>query len=290
MDWIQNILDFLQLLAITTLYQMISLLGLLFVVGLILYFLARFTRNVFASVSARKLDVFITGWIGTPVHELSHAVFCLVFGHRITDIKLFRPNAHDGSLGYVTHTYNSKNFYQRVGNLFIGAGPVILGALIIYGLMYLLLPNSASIMKASNGLQIAHVRELGIYWQSILLTGQTMLEQLFSPENFTQISFWIFLYISASIASHMELSPADLKSMMKGLMALKLLLLLVNTIALLINQDISTYIFKAGSYFGMLFGIYLYAILISLLNFMVSFLALSLYSWLRFRRFVNPFQ
>ena len=102
MEWIHKILDFLHLLAITTLYQLLSLLGLLFVVGLILYFLARFTRNAFAAASARKLDVFVTGWIGTPVHELSHALFCLVFGHRITDIKLFRPNSSDGSLGYVT--------------------------------------------------------------------------------------------------------------------------------------------------------------------------------------------
>ncbi len=292
MEWIYKILDFLHLLAITTLYQLVSLLGLLFVVGFILYLLARFTRNTFAGVSARKLDVFVTGWIGTPVHELSHAIFCLIFGHRITDIRLFQPNSSDGSLGYVKHTYNSKNFYHRIGNLFIGAGPVILGALAIYGLIHLLLPNAASlaIIKASNGLQIAHVKDLGIHWQSILGAAQAMLEQLFSSNNFSQVSFWIFLYISASIASHMELSPADLKGMLKGLLSLILLLLFANTIALLLQKDISAYVFIAGSYFGLFFGIYLYAILISLINFLVSFLLLSTYSRIRYRRFVNPFQ
>ena len=292
MEWIHKILDFLHLLAITTLYQLLSLLGLLFVVGLILYFLARFTRNAFAAASARKLDVFVTGWICTPVHELSHALFCLVFGHRITDIKLFRPNSSDGSLGYVKHTYNSKNIYHRIGNLFIGAGPVILGALALYGLIHLLLPNTASlgIIKTANGLQVTHVKDLGMHWQSILSTAQTMLEQLFRAENFSQVSFWIFLYISASIASHMELSPADLKGMMKGLLSLTLLLLVLNTIALLMKQDIRTYIFIAGSYFGLFFGIYLYATLISLLNFTASFVLLSAYSWIRFHRFINPFQ
>lgn len=264
----------------------------MFVVGLILYLLARFTRNAFAAASARKMDIFITGWIGTPIHELSHAFFCLIFGHRITDIKLFRPNSNDSSLGYVQHTYNSKNIYHRIGNLFIGAGPVILGALVLYGLMHLLLPDSASpgIIKTANGLQVAHVKDLGMHWQTILATAQTMLEQLFRTENFSQLTFWIFLYISASVASHMELSPADLKGMMKGLLSLILLLLIVNTIALLMKQDISAYIFIAGSYFGLFFGIYLYAILISLLNFLASFLLLSSYSWIRHRRFINPFQ
>ena len=99
-------------------------------------------RLFYSSIGNKsKVLCYATGFIGTPIHELSHALMCLIFGHKITEIKLFQINSADGVLGYVKHSYNPKNIYQRVGNFFIGTAPVIIGFLILTGLFDLLLPD-----------------------------------------------------------------------------------------------------------------------------------------------------
>lgn len=95
---------------------------------------------------------YATGFIGTPVHEASHALMCLIFGHKIVEIKFFQPNSSDGTLGYVRHSYNPKNIYQKVGCLFIGIAPVLVGALILAGLLYLLLPELFGAVSSGGGL------------------------------------------------------------------------------------------------------------------------------------------
>ena len=40
-------------------------------------------------------SVLWTGWLGTPIHELSHAFMCRVFQHRIDEIALFEPDHAD---------------------------------------------------------------------------------------------------------------------------------------------------------------------------------------------------
>ena len=71
--------------------------------------------------------VLATSIIGTPIHELGHAVMCVLFGHRITAMSLWQPFSNDGNLGYVTHAYRRKNLYHILGNLFIGVGPIFSG-------------------------------------------------------------------------------------------------------------------------------------------------------------------
>ena len=81
---------------------------------------------------------------GVAVHELSHAFFCIVFRHKITKLVLFSPE-EDGTLGYVNHTYNSRSYYQRIGNFFIGTGPIWGGIFILFFFSKILSQNPTTV-------------------------------------------------------------------------------------------------------------------------------------------------
>lgn len=73
----------------------------------------------------------ITGLIGTPVHELSHAIGCFVFGMRVTGIAFYRPDPASGTLGYVNFVYNPSRVTHKIGLLCVGISPVIAGVCVI---------------------------------------------------------------------------------------------------------------------------------------------------------------
>ena len=98
---IDSILEFIGNVVVLTLSQLVWLLGVIFVFGLLLYLFARFTRTAYVKSAGAKFDIIFTGWIGTPIHELGHAAFCVLFRHKITEMKLYNPNPTDNTLGYV---------------------------------------------------------------------------------------------------------------------------------------------------------------------------------------------
>ncbi len=76
-------------------------------------------------------SVLVTGWLGTPIHELSHAAMCLLFRHRIDEIQLFDPDVREGRLGYVRHSYRKGNWFEEAGNVLIGTAPLIGGSVVL---------------------------------------------------------------------------------------------------------------------------------------------------------------
>lgn len=79
------------------------------------------------------------GCVGIFIHECSHAVMALIFGHNIVEFKpLILPRnvaRNDGALGYVRQTWNANSTYQNMGNLFIGTAPIWGCTLAIYWLL-----------------------------------------------------------------------------------------------------------------------------------------------------------
>ncbi|HUW05302.1 MAG TPA: hypothetical protein VMW01_03480 [Williamwhitmania sp.] len=307
MGELNSLLDFLKAVALVTASQLIWILGVLFVFGLILYLLARFTRTTYAKTAGPKLDIGITGWLGTPVHELGHALFCLIFRHRIVDIKLYSPNSTDGTIGYVNHSYDRSSTYQRIGNFFIGVGPIIVSAIVIYASLYYLVPNAREVLsgidaqsKVMAGAAHGHFASI---MESLKVTTMVTLKSLFNPANFSSYLFWIFLYISMCVASHMELSPPDIKGALSGLISLVIFFLLFNLAIMLLEVfgishyfghwwsyvKLETYGGFINKYVGMFAALFIFAGIISAINLVVSYVVLNSYTLIKGRGMVNPF-
>ncbi len=306
MEQLNSFLEFIKAVFMVTFSQLIWLLGILFVFGLLLYAFARFTRVTYVKTAGRKLDIFLTGWIGTPVHEMGHAIFCVLFGHQILEMRLYAPNSDDGTIGYVYHAYNPNSVYQRIGKFFIGVGPVIFGATVIYALLYFLVPNRDEIFDHIHAQSQALIDNgvgnfsstLTMLWSTVKIT----LTNLFSTDNFGSYKFWIFLYVAVCVASHMELSPPDIKGAAGGLITLVIFLLLLNFAILGLEAlgfskmfgslwaliKIESYASFINQWLAIMSALFVFALIISGLNFILSYILLLVYNLLRGKGFVNP--
>jgi len=307
MSNLNDLFHFLKSLTLLTFGQLAGIFGILFVFGLILYFLALSTRRVYTKSAGSFLDTIITGWIGTPVHETGHAIFCIIFFHRIEKISLFNPSPEEGTLGYVVHSYNKRNIWQRIGNFFIGVGPIVFGAVVLYLLAYFLLPEMKDVFsEISHHAGIINSMEFSNWQaglQSLAASVKITLGALTGPDNFSHWQFWLFIYLSLSIASHMELSPSDLKSALLGFLNLALVIFLLNLlIAILELAGLGKLLWESWRYLrfetyagsivrltGIATALFIYAAIISALNFVLSWLILSVYTLIRYKRVINPF-
>lgn len=241
--------------------QIVGVFGIFFVFGLILSKLQEWTHGVYRAGVGWK-GILLTAWIGTPIHELGHVFFAKLFRHRIVSISLFKPNERTGGLGHVNHSYNEKNVYQKIGNFFIGAAPLIWGGIALGLLLYFCVPNGRDIFAAT---QIAPV--------SVTVVGQSIwniLQLLFSPENFHHWYFFAFLYVSFCVASHMAPSKEDRRGMWRGFFWLVCLVIIGNMLALLFKTDITRHILLVNRHLHTVVALCVYATLISFVHFMAA--------------------
>ena len=209
--------------------QVMSTAGVIFLFGWIIALLRRGFCNVAYRSGPRIL--LLTGIIGTPIHELSHALMCLIFGHKIEEIKLFDPEAEDGALGYVSHTYEKKNIYHQIGNFFIGVAPVLVGGLVVILLLAILLPEAFGVISAN----IAELTEPGLYPISDLFAFLwTSTTEIFSEKSLSDWPGVLFIILALMISTHMEMSGSDIKSGLRGLGFILVILWILNGLLYLI--------------------------------------------------------
>jgi hypothetical protein len=272
-----GILIFLKECSFAVYHQLAGILGVFFFFGLLLFLLSRLARWAFVNIGGRNIDVYFTGWLGTPVHELGHAFFCIIFAHKITAISLLEPSDKDGALGYVYHSWNKKSIYQNIGNFFIGAGPVIFGSIILFGAMYFLLPNSQQTVHTILGydaskLSTSHIHESV---SDVLLYAFSLLRSIFTPANFATYQFWIFVYIALCISSHMGLSLPDIKGMWMGFIFVLLISFILNAAAMVLKIDLNNYTQAINHKTAILTGILIFATLLSCINCGMTILLLA---------------
>ena len=217
--------------------------------------------------SGAKAICYVTGVFGVPVHELSHALFCVLFGHKIVEIKWFQIG-DDGTLGYVIHTYNKKNPYQRIGNFFIGIAPILGISAVLYLIALWLIP--ATIGSVTQGIGAIGGQKgfgglLGVYFSTI---GRFFI----GAGNYR---WWLFLLVGSAFALHMNLSSADVKGALSGLAFVLIALLIVDVILRVIGGKSALYgamrVMLVG---GVFIAIFLtLALVVNLFMLLLSFLA-----------------
>lgn len=181
--------------AVLTGSQMIAVLAEPLLLAFALHFIAALLQNRGMHLLGDKNFMFLTA-PGTVLHELSHAVFCILFGHRVLSITLFKPGV-DGIVGSVEHSYNPRNPWHQIGNFFIGIGPVIGGSA---ALLWIL-------------------QQCGIH---------EFTWDVAKALPYREWWFYLLLYGAFCAGSHVTLSPADLRASLGGFIAITLFWLLAN--------------------------------------------------------------
>jgi hypothetical protein len=284
-----SVLLFIRDLLLATFGQLASLFAGVVVFGLIINFLSQFTFKSLEKAFGSG-GVYFLAWLGTPIHELGHALFCLIFFHKIVEIKLFSPDPVNGTLGYVKHTWNKKNPWQVLGNFFIGVGPVILGSAVLFGVFYLLIPGSSNVwgdvMVQSNALDS---RTVGSYFQVWSGSSLALLKLIFTPENLVNWRFWVFLYLAVCVSSNIRLSWADFKHTLSGLGCVILPFLLLNLVGMLAGSGGEALFPVTAASLGGVYSVLILALVMALVGFVIIYLISGLYYRLRYRTTLKPF-
>jgi hypothetical protein len=284
------VLLFIKDLLVTTFGQMAPLLTGVFIFGLLIHFISLITFRSIERAFGHG-GTYIVAWLGTPVHELGHALFCVIFMHKIVEIKFFKPDPLNGTLGYVSHQWNRSNPWQVLGNLFIGIGPVILGSAVLFAIFYFLIPDS-SLAWVSTSAEVGAIDNSCLmvgYLEVIRASAFTMVKLIFTVPNLVAWRFWVFIYLAICVASNIRLSLSDIKGSLSGLGCLVLLFLLINFLGLVIGIGTEGLFPFSASVLGIVYSVLILALIMSLIGFLLTYLVSASYVGIRRRNILNPF-
>lgn len=253
-------MELLKDLIITTVLEIVYFIGSIVIVGFILgFFRTKSIKNFYGAIGRKS--IYITGFIGVPIHELSHALAAVIFKHKISKIKLFQPNNEDGTLGYVKHTYNPLSIYQQIGNFFIGIAPILGGIFSIGILMYFLIPNIYNEFRLT---MLSSINEMNLI--NLISTFKELIKLIFTLNNFINIRFIVFLFLAICISSHISLSKADIKGASKGIFSIFFIFMILNLLGITRYISLSMII----SYNMFIINILFIAIIFSLITYVIS--------------------
>ena len=260
-------MNYLINLIMKTMVDTIYMTGMIILIGFILGFLRERSIENFQKSFGWKA-VAITSIIGVPIHEISHAIFCFIFGHKIVKLVLIQKRDENGVLGYVNHSYNPNSVYQQTGNFFIGIAPIFGGIAAIIALMRMIIPKTFSefITISMNNLQITKLNSTAL--NGILNSYIDLIRTIFSINNFSSPYFILFLFLAICISSHISLSSADIKGASKGFFVIFLLILVINVL------NFSEFVLASSilKYNIVLIGFLLVSLIFSSLTYLVSLL------------------
>ena len=284
------VLAFIKDLFIATFAQMTSLFAGVFLFGMLIHLISHMTFKSIERAFWSK-GTYVVAWLGTPIHELGHALFCVIFMHRIVEIELFKPDPITGTLGYVYHKWNRSNPWQVVGNLFIAIGPIILGCLSLFAIFYFLIPNSPVVWDSIQ-VKVSEINNSYSIWSYIDVSKTsafTMVGSVFTFANVTSWRFWVFCYLSICIASNIRLSWLDIKGSLSGLGCLTLPFLLINFLGLVTGFGRERFFPFTASSLGIVYSLLILALVMTVIGFLLTYFISAVYVKLRRGYILNPF-
>lgn len=226
---VDGVLTYLSTCLLATGRQLLWLLGPLLFFALTMHYCSHLIRTRAATALGANCYVWLT-MPGTVAHELGHAFFCCLFGHRIVGISLFRPGGK-GALGYVKHSYNRKNLYHNLGNFFIGTGPIWFGSALILLSIYWLAGEEVLRplrLQLPTGLEVDSRAGLAALANLFAQALGEALRALLDPTRLGDWRIYLLGYLVFALGSHVTLSPEDLRGAWQGLLVGILLLLAFN--------------------------------------------------------------
>jgi hypothetical protein len=171
-----------------------------FVIGVCL--LSFLLDHMWASILPSRIihRIFVTP--GIIVHELSHAVACLLMGAKITEISFFSEEG-----GHVTH---AKARVPLIGQPIISMAPMFGIPLFMFGLALLFGYLLGCWFPAS----YPHVTSAGSLWDYCIVSFD-----LFKYNFWVEQNWWFILYIYLTLTLVVCLSPSgqDLKNSFIGI-------------------------------------------------------------------------
>ena len=214
-----------------------------------------------------------SGIIGTPIHELSHALMCLIFGHRITKIQIYNFKKRSRILGFVEHVYNKRNLYNLMGNFFIGIAPIAVGGLVVTLLVALLTPQMYNVIMAEFS-QVISAEPAKLPTELVSGMG-SILTAFLSKGNLTSWRWWICVVLSFAVSIHMEISRSDIKGGLRGLAVISLPVLAVDLVLAFLFPSaltaVTTGFMTVGIYLSMFLTIpALFSVLVLLISGIIS--------------------
>lgn len=244
---------------------------------LMIHFLERLIQTRLASRFGWK-SVLWTGWLGTPIHELSHAVLCKVFRHRIDEMALFEPDLRSGRLGYVRHSWTTGNWFEEVGNFFIGLAPLVGGSVALAGILWLFFPDAVSNMISSSGIgNDSSAAEPASFTSMLFASVQSLLQDLLSFKNLFSWKFWLFTYLVLCVGSHMAPSRSDYDGASRGVLMVVLFAVACLLLVSLMGFETDRVVQSMLRLMSPIFGLQVIAIVICVFATLVVFVLTSFF-------------
>lgn len=253
--------------------QLFVLFGPLIILALFLNFSAILTARLSVRFWGRNLFLYGFGWLGCSVHELSHAFFAIIFGHKIKEIELFKPNSDGESIGHVSHSFNKRSIYQKTGNFFIGIGPLLAGGIVLFVITLILFHiQITEIFKFRITSEIFSDKILFNQFVAALWSGLISCKELVFGG--TPIAWWKFVvlvFVLYSTGSSMTLSKSDVKGAVAGFLWVIIFSLIFNLLTLWIGDFAAQAVAKIAQYISGFYFLLMLSFVCNLLFIMLFF-------------------